>query len=161
MVVTFNRPTVNVYINGANTTSTTWDNSIVSSGMGVRIGANGGGLNFNGTIDEVMIFNTSLTASQIKSLYETSWKKLSSTGKSDAISATTDIYLTLANPNGHTHFDEIKIKTKNKQMQLSVPFSNADLNGTAKFGKGNYQLTIMHKGINTTLSKPIIELTTS
>jgi len=116
---------------------------------------------FNGKIDEVMIFNATLTASQVKSLYETSYKKISSTGKSDTISATTDTYLSLANPVGHTHFDEVKIKTNKREMRLSIPYLNVDLNGTARFGKGNYQLTITHKGINTTTNEPIIEIMVS
>lgn len=125
----------------------------------VIIGKDSSGNYFNGAIDEVMIFDISLTAAQVKSLYETSWKKLSSTGKSDTISATTDAYLVLSTPNGHTHFDEVKIKTNKRMMKLSIPYSNIDLNGTARLGKGNYQLVIKHMGVNSTLSKPIVELT--
>ena len=43
-------------------------------------------------------------------------------------------------------------------MRLSIPYVNVDLNGTARFGKGNYKLTITHKGINTTVNEPIIEI---
>jgi hypothetical protein len=158
VVVTFQNSTLttNTYIDGILDSTKTSCNPLVSAGA--YHAYFGRDYIINGTIDEVMIFNTSLSASQIKSLYETSWKKISSTGKSDTIAATTDTYLALVTPYGHTHFDEIKIKTNTKQMQLSIPFSNVDLNGTAKFSKGSYSLTITHKGTNSTVSKPIIEL---
>ena len=104
------------------------------------------------------VYNSTLTADQVKSAYETSWKKISSTGKSDTIFQKTDVYLTLTTPFGHTHFDEVKIKTNKREMRLSIPYLNVDLNGTARFGKGNYKLSIEHKGINTTINKPIIEI---
>lgn len=150
-----------------NSSGTLYVNGVAGSGQVIPvtnisgriiIGKNDSDNYFNGIIDEVMIFNTSLTATQVKSLYETSYKKISSTGKSDTTSATTDAYLTLATPVGHTHFDEVKIKTNKREMRLSIPYLNVDLNGTARFGKGNYQITVTHKGINTTINEPIIEI---
>jgi hypothetical protein len=151
-----------------NSSGTLYVNSVVGSGQimpmtnvsgTVIIGKDDAGNYFDGIIDEVMIFNTTLTADQVKSLYETSWKKLSSTGKSDEISQKTDLYIALAVPVGHSHFDEVKIKTDKRELRLSIPYLNVDLNGTARFGKGNYQIAITHKGINTTVNKPMIELT--
>ena len=159
----------NIWYHLVNSSGTLYVNGETGSGQVIPmtntsgriiIGNDSSGNYFNGIIDEVMIFNTSLTASQVKSLYETSWKKISSTGKSDMISATTDVYLSLATPFGHTHFDEVKIKTNKREMRLSIPYSNIDLNGTARFGKGSHQITITHKGINITsnINKPMIEI---
>jgi hypothetical protein len=145
-----------LYVNGASGSGQVIPITNVSGN--VVIGRDSSGNYFNGIIDEVMIFNTSLTADQVKSLYETSYKKLSSTGQSDEISQKTDLYLALATPVGHTHFDEVKIKTNKRELTLSIPYSNIDLNGTARFGKGNYQVTVTHKGINTTVNKPMIEV---
>jgi len=114
---------------------------------------------FLGKIDEVKIYNRSLSADEVKADYELGIKKLSSTGRTDTINQNTNVYLVLANPNGNTHFDEVKIKTNKRSMMLSIPYLNADLNGTARIPKGNYQLTIENKGSNTTVNKPIIELT--
>jgi Concanavalin A-like lectin/glucanases superfamily len=159
--------TDNMWYHLVNSSGTLYVNGVTGSGQvmpitnvsgNVVIGRDSSGNYFNGIIDEVMIFNVTLTADQVKSLYETSYKKISSTGKSDEISQKTDVYLALATPVGHTHFDEVKIKTNKRELMLSIPYSNIDLNGTARFGKGNYQLTITHKGINTTVNKPIIEV---
>jgi len=150
-----------------NSSGTLYVNGVAGSGHAIPvtnesgriiIGKDDSDAYFNGIVDEVMIFNTSLTAAQVKSLYETSWKKISSTGKSDTTSATTDAYLVLAIPVGHAHFDEVKIKTDKREMRLSIPYLNIDLNGTARFGKGNHQITVTHKGINTTVNKPIVEI---
>lgn len=145
-----------LYVNGATGSGQVMPITNVSGN--VVIGKDNAGNYFNGIIDEVMIFNATLTADQVKSLYETSYKKLSSTGKSDEISQKTDMYLVLATPVGHTHFDEVKIKTNKRELRLSIPYSNIDLSGTARFGKGNYQVIVTHKGINTTVNKPMIEL---
>ena len=145
-----------LYVNGAPGSGQTIP--VTNTSGTVIIGKNSSGGYFTGTIDEVQIFNSTLTANQIKSLYETSYKKLSSTSKSDTISQKTDVYLVLSDPVGETHFDEVKIKTNKREMRMSIPYINVDLNGTARFGKGNNQITIEHKGINTTTNEPIVEI---
>lgn len=159
--------TDSIWYHLVNSSGTLYVNGNIGSGQVVPmrnasgtiiIGRDSSGNFFNGTIDEVMIFNTSLTAVQVKSLYETSWKKISSTGKSDTIAATTDAYLILSTPSGHTHFDEVKIMTNAREMRMSIPYINVDLNGTARFGKGSYQVIITHKGINTTINEPMVEV---
>ncbi len=74
--------TIKLYFDGVlmNTTIATTD--IVNPAVGIRVGGSGGGISqgtscasssvassFNGTIDEVGIWNSSLTASEIKDLY--------------------------------------------------------------------------------------------
>ncbi len=152
-----------MYLNGNFDNQGTWNGTIVpftAYGGWTNIGyADYAASRFNGTIDEVKIYNRSLTADEVKSDYELGIKKLSSTGRTDSVSASTNVYLVLSNPSGNTNFDEVKIKTNKRVMMLSVPYVNVDLNGTARFPKGNYQLTIMHMGVNTTVNKPIVELT--
>ncbi len=131
---------------------------VITNNVPLLIGGGWSSYYFNGTIDEVRIYNRSLTADEVKSDYELGVKKLSSTGRTDEISQKTNVYLVLSNPNGNTYFDEVKIKTNKRVMMLSVPYVNVDLNGTARFPKGNYQLAITHMGVNTTLNKPIVQL---
>jgi hypothetical protein len=151
----------------ANSSGTLYINGVTGSGQVIPItnssgtvvvGKDASGNYFNGSIDEVKIYNRSLSADEVKADYELGIKKLSSTGRTDLISTSTNVYLVLANPNGHTHFDEVKIKTNKRNMMLSIPYLNVDLNGTARFSKGNNQLTIENKGFNTTLNRPIIEI---
>jgi len=132
---------------------------ITNSSGTVVIGKDVSGNYFNGTIDEVKIYNRSLSDNEVKADYELGIKKLSSTGRTDSVSASTNVYLVLANPNGNTYFDEVKIKTNKRSMMLSIPYLNVDLNGTARIPKGSYQLTVENKGLNTAVNKPIIEIT--
>jgi hypothetical protein len=116
------------------------------------------GYNFNGTIDEVMIFNRSLSADEIRALYETSTKKLAATGM-QSIAAKTNPAIVLANPAGTTKFDDVKVSRDRKDIKLVVPCDNIDINGTLRAAKGEYKIQIRHVETNATLNKPTIEIT--
>jgi len=113
---------------------------------------------FNGTIDEVMIFNRSLTQGEITALYETSTKKLTATG-TQTIAAKTNVSIVFANPAGKTSFDDVTVARDRNKLTLLVPFTNVELNGTLRLTKGEHKIQIRHMETNTTTSRPIVELT--
>jgi len=118
---------------------------------------NGDDKYFNGYIDEVRIFNTALSAADVAREHELSYKKLNQTD-SQSVTINTSVYLVLTNPNGHTHFDDVKVKINKKEMKMIIPYLDIDLNGTGHFAKGSHQVVIKHMGINSTTRKPIIEI---
>ena len=113
---------------------------------------------FNGTIDEVMVFNRALSAAEILALYETSSKKLLATG-TQTIAAKTNVSVVLSNPAGRTKFDDVRVTREKNKLTILIPFTNVELNGTLRLTKGEHKIQIKHMETNTTTSKPIVELT--
>jgi len=112
----------------------------------------------NGTIDEVMIFNRSLTDGEIKALYETSTKKLLATG-TQTVTTKTNVSIVLANPVGQTKFDDVTVTRDRNELKMVIPYSNVDLNGTLRLSKGEHKVQIRHMATNATTDRPIVELT--
>ena len=160
---TYDNSTISLYINGVLDNSTSVSGSFISNET-LRIGAenpNGRAAlyYFNGTIDEVKIWNVSLTAGEVAAEYELSAKKIKESG-SQSIGAKTNASIVLANPDGITSFDNIKIsRTNRKKQKLVIPYSNIDLNGTLRIVKGEHRVAVEHMGTNTTLNEPIIQIT--
>jgi len=115
---------------------------------------------FNGTIDEVRIYNRALSEEEIKAEYEAGIKKLSSSG-TQTIFSTFSPYLVLSNPFGKTYFDSIRVNSNYKKLNLIIPFSRIDLNGTFRVSRGTHDIIIENKGFNSTSNKPIIQVTAS
>jgi hypothetical protein len=113
---------------------------------------------FNGTIDEVMIFNRSLTSGEVTALYELSAKKLDATG-TQTITAKTNVSVVLSNPAGRTKFDDIKVTREQNILSLIIPYDNIDINGTLRVGKGEHQIEITHMGTSATSNRPVIQIT--
>jgi type II secretory pathway pseudopilin PulG len=157
VVFTYDGINLGAYINGVQEPVVPQAGDIDSSGSSVRIGGPG----FNGTIDEVMIFNVSLTADEVLALYETSAKKIKESGSQTVNAKTPNAAIVLANPDGVTNFDDIKVSKTVKEQKLVIPYSKIDLNGTLRITKGEHRVTITHRGTNTTLNKPIIEIVSS
>jgi hypothetical protein len=126
-----------------------------------KIGGDGDNRQFNGTIDEVKIWNRTLTANEVKAEYYLSTRKLAATGDIDFVAQNTNVTIVLANPDGKTNFDDIKVNDDDKEMKLILSYSNIDLNGTGRFPKGEHQVTIEHMGTNSTLGKPTIEISSA
>jgi len=114
---------------------------------------------FNGTIDEVMIFNASLSATQIASLYETSVKKLVVSGSKNIDAETPNGAIVLANPEGTTKFDNILVTGSQKELKMIISYINVDINGTMRLPKGDHKIEIRHMGTNSTSNRPTIQLT--
>ncbi|MBI4439939.1 LamG domain-containing protein [Candidatus Woesearchaeota archaeon] len=70
IVGVFNQSSVSIYVNGTLQNNNSYTGSIYYSNAPISIGGNTNTNFFNGSIDDVMIFNRSLSAAQIKALYE-------------------------------------------------------------------------------------------
>jgi len=112
---------------------------------------------FNGIIDEVRIYNRALSDEEIKALYELGLKKLESSGKittSQRISP----YIVFSNPFGRSYFDDLRVDAnKDTTIYVIMPYSNVNLEGSFIVGKGNYQVLVENKGIDSN-GKPIVNL---
>ena len=67
--ITWNESTLILYEDGINVNSSIINDGMLYSVATVRLGSIFGGASFNGTLDEVMIFNKSLSASEVADLY--------------------------------------------------------------------------------------------
>jgi hypothetical protein len=152
-----------VYVNGVQEKSADGPTSIALGSDPVIIGGqNRNGFYFNGTIDEVMVFNRSLSADEVAALYETSVSKFDgSSSAPKGISAKATPAIVLSNPAGTTEFDDVTVTrdTGTGTLTMVVPYSNVELNGTLRLAKGEYNVQIRHMATNATTNKPIIELT--
>jgi hypothetical protein len=161
VVGTYNGSYVNLYVNGAlDATPVSASGSIQTNTGDLNIGryAYVGTDYFNGTIDEVRIYNKALSEEEIKAEYEAGLKKLSSSGATDFISQPTNVSIVLSNPTGSTLFDDIKIKNQQKKIRLTLFYEKIDLNSTLSISKGIFNLFVEYKGFNETSGRPIIEI---
>lgn len=163
---------VKIYINGVldNTSSSPHNRVVGASDPGcdvyknsIGIGTTGrtaalNGAGFNGTIDEVMIFNRAFTANEIAFLYESSAKKITASGEIPSIGEDANVTLVLSAP-GSTYFDDIKLKTGPPKIRFVLPYSKIDIQDQIRFGPGDHNLVIFHNGTNTTNSRPLIRIT--
>jgi len=155
--------TLTGYKNGVASAPVTYAKTPSVSTQNVIIGMEDGLYNpFNGTIDEVMIFNRSLSADEVAALYETSAKKLSGAGGTQSIiMKTPNPAIVLANPAGQTRFDNIEATDGTNRLTFVVPFSDADINGTMRAGKGDHTIEVRNMGVNAASGRPVVQLTAS
>ncbi len=119
----------------------------------------GPGYSFNGIIDEPKVWSKALTADEVLAEYYLSQSKLMESGSASAGVKIPNGAIVLTNPDGVTSFDNIKISDGTKTQSFVVPYTNIDLNGTLRIPAGEYRITVEHMGINTTVNKPIIQVT--
>jgi len=112
---------------------------------------------FNGTIDEVMLFNRALTSDEIAFLYESSIEKITTGGEIPTIGRNANATIVLAAPVS-TYFDNIKVKAGDVKIRFVVPYQNIDIVNASRFGPGDHNIVINHYGTNTTVNKPMIGL---
>lgn len=154
-----------MYVDGiliANNTANILSNSgSVNIGTNLMIGAHAAGTwHFNGIIDEVMVFNRSLSADEVAALYETSAKKIIGSGGSQSISSKTpNPAIVLSNPAGQTRFDDVTVTDSSNRLTLVVPYSGIDVNGTLRAATGEYNVEIRNMGTNSTIGKSVVQLT--
>jgi hypothetical protein len=149
-----------VYVDGVVDTSVSTPGTPSYGANSLVIGSRSGSSGFNGAIDEVMIFDRPFTTDEVASLYELSSKKLYVTGLR-SITVKTYATLVLSNPAGQTQFDDVKITRNKHEMSFVIPYNRVDLSGTLRLVKGEHRVEITHLGVNSTLNKPIIGITTS
>ena len=163
LVATYDGANMRFYVNTTlygPTSATYIPNDIYPTRIGAGATETAGMYWFNGLIDEVRIYNRALNEEEIKAEYEAGLKKLSSSG-TQTISSTFSPYLILSNPSGKTYFDSIRINSNYKKLNLIIPFSRIDLNGTFRVSRGTHDIIIENKGFNSTSNKPIIQITAS
>jgi len=69
VVATLTGSTANIYVNGVNTGTTTSINNVINNTLPLKIGNNDLGAIFNGSIDQVRVFNKALNSTEVGILY--------------------------------------------------------------------------------------------
>jgi hypothetical protein len=117
---------------------------------------------WNGLLDEVMILNRSLSADEVAALYETSYNKISGASGSQSVAVKTpNPAIVLSNPSGQTRFDNIEVTDGTSRLTFVVPFSDADINGTMRAGKGDHTIEVRNMGVSATTGRPVVQMTAS
>jgi len=159
VVITYDGSNVTIFVNGVSKYAQPVTGTIRPTGYDLFIGKYPTGFNFKGAIDEVMIFNRSLSANEVKALYETSAKKLLATG-TQTITVGSTPSIVLSDPAGQTKFDNVVVTSAaDDKLTLLVPYDSIDLSGSLRLSKGSYSVQVRHVATNSTTNKPIIELT--
>lgn len=166
---TYDGSTLKLYVNGVQVNSSSNSGTVRYDDSNVTIGADDNNGNstagmtffFNGSIDEVMIFNRALSSAEILFLYETSLKKITPAGEIQSITSgtagTINTTLVLASP-GTNYFDNIKVKSGAPQITFIIPYQNIDIVNNTRFGQGDHKIVVRHYGTNTTSNRPMIGL---
>jgi len=156
----YNGSTSKLYLNGNLVASKSLSGNINESDEELLIGRYkySGEYYFNGTIDEVHIYNRALSEEEIKAEYVLGLKKLFQSGVEQiSLPNWLNVSLVLASPY-KTYFDDIVVRTNENKMKLILPLRNVDLTGSLHISKGSHQVVIENKGVNTQTNKPIIEI---
>lgn len=155
ITATYDGTTARIYINGkleaSGTVSTMFNNNTNHIEI-APLETN----RFNGTIDEVMLFNKNLINSEIEFLYESSKKKVTS-GEIPTIAGDANVTIVLASP-GSSYFDNVKVKggLGPAKIRFVLPYQNIDIVNQTRFGQGDHNIVIRHYGTNTTSNRPMI-----
>ncbi len=113
---------------------------------------------FNGTTDEVMIWNRNLTDSDIAFLYQTSERKVATGGEIQPIGEDANVTIVLASPES-TYFDNIKVKSGEPSIRFIIPYNRVDIEQQIRFGPGDHNIVIRHNGTNSTNNnRPLIRI---
>jgi hypothetical protein len=112
---------------------------------------------WNGTVDEVMIFNRSLTSDEVTALYETTTKKLNATGV-QSVTTRTNVSIVLSSPAGQTRFDDVTVTSGGNGITMIVPYDGIDINGTLRVGKGQHRIEILNMGVNATSNRQVVQV---
>jgi len=116
------------------------------------------GRGFNGTIDEVMIFNRSLTDDEIKFLYQEGLKKLQNSGMIQ-FNSQIKPYIAISNPSGKIYVENLRVGNQNsREIKLIKPFYGLEFDSSFRFSKGNHQIKVENIGFNSTSKRPIIRI---
>lgn len=150
--------TATIYIDGVSAASSSFSRNFQHINN-ISIGRDPSAIEyFNGTIDEVMIFNRSLTVSEISLLYDSSLKKITTTAISQDIRNGPNITIVLASP-GSSFFDTVRIKSGIAKIRFIIPYQKIDIANQIKIGPGDHNIVIEHVGLNTTTNRPKIQIT--
>jgi len=160
IVVTYDGSFFRLYINGILDRERTVSGTIKPTTNPFLIGSTyvPGGVKFNGTIDEVLIFNRALSEEEIKFLYEEGLKKLQNSGMVQFNSRIKPC-IAISNPSGKIYVDNLRVGNQNsKEIKLIKPLYNLELESNFRFSKGTHQIKIENVGFNFTSKRPIIRI---
>jgi hypothetical protein len=151
---------ISIYVNGVKKNKAYWIGSFTRATTYMRIG--GRGSNFiNGTIDEVMVFNRSLTDDEVKFLYQEGLKKLQNSGMIQ-FNSPIKPYIAISNPSGKIYVENLRVGNQNsREIKLIKPFYGLEFDYSFRFSKGNHQIKIENIGFNLTSKRPIIRISES
>jgi hypothetical protein len=151
--------TVKIYVNGIAENSKSQIAPITSVNQFLVVGARDDNKQWlNGTIDEVMIFNRSLTDDEVKFLYQEGLKKLQNSGMIQ-FNSQIKPYIAISNPSGKIYVENLRVGNQNsKEIKLIKPFYDLEFDSSFRFSKGNHQIKIENVGFNSTSKRPIIRI---
>jgi hypothetical protein len=151
--------TVKIYVNGMAENSKSQIAPITSVNQFLIVGARDDNKQWlNGTIDEVMIFNRSLTDDEIKFLYQEGLKKLKNSGMIQ-FNSQIKPFIAISNPSGKIYVENLRVGNQNsKEIKLIKPFYDLEFDSNFRFSKGNHQIKIENIGFNSTSKRPIIRI---
>jgi hypothetical protein len=113
---------------------------------------------FNGTIDEVQIYNRALSEEEIKFLYQEGLKKLQNSGMIQ-FNSQIKPYIAISNPSGKIYVENLRVGNQNsREIKLIKPFYNLEFDSNFRFSKGNHQIKVENIGFNYTSKRPIISI---
>jgi len=159
VVATVDGSTVKIYVNGILENSKSQVAEITPINKPLIIGARNDFRHWlNGTIDEVMIFNRSLTEEEIRFLYEEGLKKLQNSGMQQ-FNSRIKPYIAISNPSGKIYVENLRVGNQNsKEIKIVKPFYNLEFESSFRFSKGSRQIRIENVGFNSTSKRAIIKI---
>ncbi|MFZ8829993.1 MAG: LamG domain-containing protein [Candidatus Aenigmatarchaeota archaeon] len=159
---TYNGSHMRGYLNGALISISPSTLSLIPTGTPLTIGKISDGAEFfNGTIDELLIYNKALSEEEIKLLYQEGLKKLQNSGMLQ-FNSKIKPYIAISNPSGKIYVENLRVGNQNsREIKLIKPFYNLEFNSSFRFSKGNHQIKIENIGFNSTSKRPIIRISES
>ncbi len=113
---------------------------------------------FNGTVDEVMMWNKNLTDNEVAFLYQSSERKVTTQSEIQPIGEDANVTIVLASPES-TYFDNIKVKGGEPVIRFIIPYNRVDIEQQIRFGPGDHNIVIRHNGTNSTNNnRPLIRI---
>ena len=153
---TYNGTGMNLYINGVLDNSGGATGTIVTGSNIVRIGSRNGGMYMNGSIDEVMVFNTSLTAQQILDIYNNQSARFLPTGTQDINNQS---FMNISTGNNRVNVSTFIQNNFNSIINLTVGYYDGSWSATAPqtvVSNTNMTFTISSTSTNLTLNYTFI-----
>ncbi len=144
VVFTYNGSTAVFYKNGTSVTSFgSMNGNIVGSSNNLFIGCKTtNSYFFNGSIDEVMIFNTSLTSAQISAIYNNQSQRFKTQGTQTIkqVNITSGYNWVNLTTDGYNRFFGSNISVRLGMWDVSLGYNNSDMNATANGLVGYWHL---------------------
>lgn len=156
ITATYDGTTARLYVNGAFEAGATASTMFNNNTNHIEIAPSETN-RFNGTIDEVMVWNRNLSDGDIAFLYQSSERKVTTAEEIQPIGEDANVTIVLASPES-TYFDNIKLKSGEPLIRFIIPYNRVDIENQVRFGPGDHNIVIRHNGTNTTNNRPLIRI---